>query len=244
MAISWVGYGSGGGHISTVTVGYPPGIQAGDVLLILAGSKYPPAVPAAPSGFELLGTMSGGTSAQGADSGPATITVFKRIADGTESGTMDITAVGGTDVASVMIALRSDITNVWNIQASGGPRNSGGNPWTITTEGSLNIEAGDMVLAISCSNTDAGVPSNHSMTLSGVTLDSATERISFVSGVGDDVRVIMSHQTATSGSGTGTVTAFFNYSNTNANRPQGGTLVVVLRESEEAPVTPRRIFHI
>src|SRR4051812_24340143 len=95
MAVAFGAWGTATiatGSGTAPTPGYPAGITAGQLLVCFLVSKY--GAVTTPSGWTLPtnGKFTGGNpAAQLTDSGDATFTVFYKIADGTETGTLTIT---------------------------------------------------------------------------------------------------------------------------------------------------------
>lgn len=95
-----VAFGASGGAVSgtsSIALGYPTGITAGQLLLmVVAWGNGSTTRPATPTGWDHAGTVAGGAGAWGSGTGPRGVTYFTRQAGGTESGTVTVNNGGGT----------------------------------------------------------------------------------------------------------------------------------------------------
>lgn len=148
-------YGFGDGP--TVTPAYPAGVQAGDILIILAFSQQEGVTIggiSTPAGYSNLG--GGGIS----DSVPNPIggfQVFYKIADGTESGTINVTRTGDTGPSTLFIAQIYLIRGSGAVALESGRVGNVGSSSTITYQ-SINLTGNErLLLALVVQNDDSGV---------------------------------------------------------------------------------------
>src|SRR5689334_9807475 len=157
MAISYVASGAIAVGVNTLAVAYPSGIAAGDMLVVCISNKYPSNGPSTPSGWSTLpnGQQSGGSGSAGVDTGTVFATVFYKIADGTESGTLTVAITSGNAAAAQMHAYRIPTGSIWATPGSRSKAvNTASSSWSATSASDPVLQAGDVVLAISAINTD------------------------------------------------------------------------------------------
>lgn len=178
---------------------YPGSVQAGWLLLLHVSSKYPPNSPSTPAGWTLLAQATGGSGASGVDSGQVYSTVYYRIADGTETGTVTVTVTSGNSCRCRMIWLTKDSAKTWSIAAAIGSDSSADGSWSVTGDANPGITAGDFLLALSTANMDTATFDTHAMSATGATIGSATERYDLAATTGDDLRIFAATADVTAG---------------------------------------------
>jgi hypothetical protein len=127
MAISLVNIGTGAEGTSSVIIGYPVGIAAGDLLVIKVSSKYPPgSIPQPPDGGWVSlpnNFIYGGLGAEATDSGQTGSAIFVKEATGNETGTVTIPITPGNTgktAAAKMEAYRKAAGKVWDLAITTG----------------------------------------------------------------------------------------------------------------------------
>lgn len=230
MSISYVTSGGLVNGTTTVAVGYPGSIAAGDLLLLCAVNKYSAYTSAPPSGFTLLKERVAGSGGTGVDAGNTRTAVWYRIADGTETGSVSVTKATetGTVISAMMLLCRRTAGYQWDVIGESGSSNSGTTSWTAVGSNDIGIRSGDLVFAVSGVNTDGGTWSSHAMSATGATFGAATERNDVGTSNGHDVKLVISEHPCTAGEST----TFPTYTATcSTGTPDGGTIFVRISEA-------------
>lgn len=245
MAIANVSSGTGASGLTSSSPTYPATVTAGEMLILVSVHKYSSAGVTTPSGWELLGSYTGGVGdGNGAGTGTEKVHIFYRIADGTEDGaTLSLTISPAANCSYHRIfSFSKDPSKNWDIALEGGNMNTPATAWSVTT-GSWNVASGDFLLAASAVSVYQTCGSQ-ACSMSGITFGTMTELNDIGSTAGDDVRMVVSSHPVSSGTNTATLTYTMTVSGTvNPFSPAGPTAVVRLREVTP-PVGSRRIFNI
>jgi hypothetical protein len=228
-AVAWGATGTASAVGSTsATIPYPTGIAAGNLLVMVVFTKYA-TPPTLPSGWQNItngqGTSSAG--ANGAQSGTLYMTVFVRVADGTESGNVVVSVPGGTTSWGYILRYTKAAGKYWDIAATNGQDTNKTAPWSATAAANPGITAGDLMLAVSGT---IQIPSGHSaeaMTATGVTFGTMTERIDARAVTGGMGFIVLSEHPVSSG----TASAAPVFTMTAASADFGVTVFVRLRET-------------
>ena len=202
---------------ATQDVVYPASIASGEKLLLIqalrandgggeASANYD--TPATPSGWTLVATAFGGAASWGFQTGKSRVTVWEKTAAGTESGGADVTITwtnSGASVALAKIVRLSGANAGWQATtATAGDDSSGGTSVSATGAGSLTFLANDLLLAIFSTNSSDGIGTSPTLTATGATLGSVTERDGTTGAAGGNQGGIMPYSAAVS-SGSATV---------------------------------------
>src|ERR1041385_2007993 len=104
---------------TSLSVAYPTGIVAGDLLVLPISSKYPTNGPVTPTGWTLLpdAQASGGHGSSGTNTGNVYMTVFFKVADGTESGNLSVSIPSGNAAMARMYRYTSTGAGAWSVAA-------------------------------------------------------------------------------------------------------------------------------
>lgn len=237
-AIQFGGFGAAGAGTGSVSLAYPANIAAGDVLVAALVNKYPTNGPATPSGWTLAAQGEGGTGASGLDTGHVYTTVFTKIADGTESGSLTVTITGGNSAVGRIARYFSNGGGRLAFSATAGSDNTAGTGWSVTGAANPGISAGNLIVAVSGVNTDGRSFSAEAVTATGCTFDTAVEDMDAGSTAGDDVRLIISRHFCMTGPASAAPVFTMTASGSDAaTEPAGATVLLVLREHPSpAPV--------
>lgn len=217
---------------TSLSVPYPTGIAAGNLLVLSVGNKYPTNGPATPAGWTLVAQGTGGSGGSGVDSGNVYATVFVKEAVGTESGNLALTLTSADTAMAQMYRYTKTAGASWNYAATTGADTSAGTSWSVTGAANPGIVAGDIVIATSAMNGNRVSNWGESISATGVTFAAATERMDSNSGTGQDMGMVVSEHSVSSG----TATAAPVYSMTgssgsaNANSPTGASVMLRIRE--------------
>jgi len=241
MAIAFGTAGAGANGTSSVILPYPTSISAGDLLVATIVNKYPANAPATPTDWTLLAAArkQGGNGTNGPDRGQVFMSVFYKIATGSESGSLTFTITSGNSSRGRMFRYTRGGTG-WDIAATGGAENTVSLTWDVTMDADPGITSGDVLLACTAVNGDAVLYSSPSLTAAGATIGSGTEREEAGTGGGQDCKLYVVQFSCTAG----TATAAAQYTHTNgssaANTPAGATVLFRMREvtASSAPGLP------
>ena len=196
IAFGTAGAASTGGTTS-ISVAYPSGITAGDLLVLTVVNRPSTSTPSTPTGWTAVTnyTQTGGKGSEAADSGIVRSTIFIKEADGTESGNLSVTISGGTSAFGRMFRYTKGTGTTWSYAATNGSDTDNSNTtWSITGAGDPGITAGDMVIVASAINSDAAASalSSEALSSTGVTYGTATERQDSAISTGNHIRMVVS----------------------------------------------------
>lgn len=234
-AYAAVAFGAAGNATTGTTslsVPYPTGIAAGDLLILVVGNKYPTNGPTTPSGWTLAGQGSGGLGTAGADSGQVYNTIFVKQALGTESGNLTVTLTAANTSMARMFRYIKAAAASWNYAATTGSDNTAGTTWSVTGAANPGIISGDILIVGSSLNGNRVTQWTESVTATGATFANAAERNDSTSGTGDDMGLIVSEHPVTAGNATAApvYTMTGANGNPNATSPTGASVMLRLRE--------------
>lgn len=231
IAFGSIGAKSAGGTTS-VSVAHPSGIAAEDYL-ILADAGWPASAGVnALSGWS-VDQQSGGTGSS-VDAHDTTIAMFRKIAAGSESGTVAV-GRGGTPSGQLGIMARyTKTTDAWDavVSVSGNDNTHGANR-SVTT-GTLDLAPGDMLVIAAATDTDTDLAgfASPAVSASGITFGTVSRRTTGA-GVttGNDGNVELFDVLVTAG--TGTVAVTFSFTTTTSQC--GPVRIARLREVPDSP---------
>jgi hypothetical protein len=235
--ISFVNQSSGTGT-TPLAIAYPASIVSGNLLVLAISNKYPTNGPSTPSGWTLLGNaqQSGGSGPSGVDTGSVYCTVFYRVADGLESGTLSVTITSGNSAVGVISQFSSN--SPWIITSRSGSDNTPGSAWSVTTATNPNLDAGDVIFAASAFNTDGCAFGSESFTCSGCTFSgSVNERFDSGTSSGQDCGLLLCDQEVATGPSSGNITFAATAASSGPNSPCGATVFLRLRHRPLAIIT-------
>lgn len=246
---TFVASGAGISGTTSLVAAYPAGLAPGDLLVLHVVNKYPGATPTTPSGWTVVGQTSGGSGAAGADSGSVVVSVFTRIADGSETGTLTVAVPGANSSRARMHAYRlpgapsggvaygSGVYGassyavggqVWKTGGTAAAASAPGVSWGVSSE-PIDLDSNTLLLALSGQNSDVGDVSAESVAATGFLFGAAVERDDAHWVDGDDASAWMSEHPVTTGSGFGSpsYTATLSAS-AGAASPAGATVFLAL----------------
>lgn len=231
---------------TSLNVPHPSGITAGDLLVMLIVNKTSSATPTTPSGWTLLVTSVGGypdPDNGASNSGYVRISVYYKVASGSESGNQAVTITSGNSAGGRMFRYtgsgsyslaecHGDAEYGWTaaIQIEVDPSNN-----TLT---GLSVASGDLVLIVYGSNSARiDLTGNSTHTQSGATFGSATVRTTANGdkfAVGNNCTLFMAERSVTAGSSSAAITSRIQNSSQAADDPCGVITIVRLRENAAA----------
>lgn len=200
--ISFGAAGTVGTGSTSLTPAYPAGLASGNMILMPVASKYPANSPATPSGWTLVGQGSGGAGAAGSDSGTMYITVYSKISDGTESGTVTVTITSGNSAVGRMFSY-AKTAGTWNVAMVSGADSTAGTDWSATGASDPSVVTGDWMVCASAANGANGsaIASLQALTQTGITYGAFVERSDSGTGTGDNCHLVVTDHAATGTSG-------------------------------------------
>ncbi len=223
--------GTGANGSTTVAPSYPAGITAGQYLTCHVSSGATNSeTPTTPSGWTLHATGASTDGSFGVDTGPRRMTVFGKIADGTESGTLTVSITNGNTCRGTIARWTKSDSGSWVVDGQGAA-DSGAHTGISMTFGALDWHTGDATLVATGQRVDTATQSAQSLTASGITFGAITNQAATAVTTGNDHRHSVDTLAAvTAGSGSQSPT----WSYTASAAASAGGVVVRLREHTAA----------
>lgn len=242
-AVAYVNNGAAAAQVSVVSLPFPASIVAGNLLWVCVGNKYPTNGPALPTdafgGTWVAPSNNQGTAdpgdGPGVDLGATYATGYYKIATGTETGNLTVTATSANGIYGFIVQY-TNATGAWEVAAANGGDATSGTGWSATMGSDPGITTGDLVLSCSGRNNDTGLGSSPSISTAGVTYNTHTERLDNGTSSGDDVGAYAIEHTITSGTSSGNPVVTF----TNSANTAGGTVIFRIREAAAVAVAPQQ----
>lgn len=222
---------------TSVLFRYPATLASGDLVLWGVVNKYPTNGPASPTGFtQTTQQVLGDSGAPGVDVGDTYCTVFQKVSDGTEDAlTETVNITSGNAATSRSVSYARTAGTGWLVASTFGEQGTASNSWSFTT-GSIDLAANDVLVLFVAQNGDVDLThSAHSLTASGITFGSFTQRQAATGTTqGDDLAMAIWEVPVTAGSGTVTMSFSMTLSGS-AGTSAGGVVFVRLREDGAGP---------
>lgn len=232
--VTFQSIGTGANGSTTVAPTYPASIASGDYLVcVVTSGATNSETPTTPSGWTLLATGASTDGTYGIDTGPRRVTAFGKIADGTESGTLTVSITNGGTCRGTISRFTKAGSGSWNVEAQGGNDSTSGTGVSIAFA-SMNWNTGDAVLVATGQRVDSATQSAQSLTATGVTFGTRTNRAATAVTTGNDHRHTV--DTFAAISSTSDVDAAPTWAYTASAAASAGGVIVRLREYT-APVT-------
>lgn len=226
--------GTGANGSTTVAPTYPTGITAGQYLvLVVTSGSTGDATPATPSGWTFLATGASTDGTYGVDAGPRRVTAFGKEATGSESGTVTVSITGGGTCRGTITRFTKAGSGSWVIEAQGANDSTSGTGVSMTFA-SMNFNTGDAVLVATGQRVDSATQASQSLTASGVTFGTRTNRAATAVTTGNDHRHTV--DTFAAISSTSDVDAAPTWAYTASADASAGGVIVRLREYTAAIV--------
>ena len=225
MTVAFGAIGTGANGSTTVAPSYPSGITVGQLLICAVTSGATNSeTPTTPSGWFLIGTNASTDGTFGLDTGPRRATLFGRVADGSESGTLTVSITNGNSCRGTISRFTSSVGKGWLVRGSGANDSTSGTGVSMTF-GAMDWKVGDVVLVVTGQRVDSATQSSQSLTASGITFGSRTNQAATAVTTGNDHRHTVDTFAATTG-GTGSQAATWAYT-ASAAASAGGVLVQI-----------------
>lgn len=216
----------------------PTGAAAGDMMLCFVGTKPYNGVNTMPTGWLSLGSATDGTVAAGVDTGSMKAEIFWKEHTGTESNPTVTNASNNVSAARIVVYQKDAAASWVTPVGSGGGDGTAGTAFSITTTGSLALQADDLIPWCMVLRTDLVQPSNVSITGTGLTINASPAGIELYSTTaGGDMAM---HQSFEAFVVSGTATTTLTLAATLDTAHTGSVFIARLREQASAftPVDP------
>ena len=220
--------GTGANGSTTVAPSYPASITAGQYLvLVVTSGATNSGTPTTPSGWTFLATGASTDGTYGVDTGPRRVTVFGRVADGTETGTQSVSITNGGTCRGTISSFTRSGSGSWVVEAQGADDSTSGTGFS-ATGASMNWNTGDVAIVAVGQRVDTVTQSAQSLTATGVTFGTRTNRASTAVTTGNDHRHVV--DTFAAVTSTSDVDAAPTWAYTGSAACSGGVVFVRLRE--------------
>lgn len=234
MAISFIAAGtSTAASASPITPDYPAGTAAGDYIICTAAIKYATCAISTPTGFTYLADAQGGLGTDGvSEEGGVRVYAFGRLADGSESGTFNVSRSGGTlSVLWARTATFRNATGLWDVVAgTQAADNSAGTSVSFTYDVDPGFVANDWGVTCWAVNSSAYTVSTHALSASGLSSITSLSRLNTAVLTGARLRGGLATHAIGSGTSAGVATYTHTASSSNSVAPTGGSVLIRLRE--------------
>lgn len=226
------GTGTGTGTTS-VTPALPASLADGDLVLIFVGDKPDTSTPTTPSGWTLVATVAGGGGTAGADAGPSRISCFSRVKDASWSTMPSVSITSANGSYAFAVRYTKAAANSWDIASTTGVDTTNATSYSIAGGSNPGITAGDMLVAAGQIATDTTTWATQTLTATGATIGTRTERGEPVTSQGNDVGGCVWDAACTAGTATAAPVAGATLSSNNG--AVGPGIIVRLREVASGP---------
>lgn len=208
MAVSFGAAGTSASGTTSCAPSYPTGISAATSRIycfVTGRSNTAGTAPTMPAGWSSIADFEGGTGTWGVDTGTRRVTIFrKNSVDGSESGTVTVSLSGTTANTMRATIVRFEVTSGHGVleEVATGADTSDGTSFSATGSSNIDFAANDLLAVLVAQNIDSGTQSAQSITASGITFGTRTNRASTAVTNGNDHRHILDTVPVSSGSGT------------------------------------------
>jgi hypothetical protein len=226
-----------------LSVDYPSGISAGDLLLLCIVSKWTATATAPGSPWTIEQTrIAGAGSDAGSDSGNCRAVVYQTVATGSESGSVSITITSGNVAQGFIVRLTRSAGSGWDLASTAADWTTDNtNPISATFVGDPGITAGDYLgLLVGLNSNGPTNLSGETLTATSATIGARTQRRFTATGTGGDCIICYSDGTVTSGTATAAPDVSINKSASTLG--EGPLLLIRARELVAGGVPSRRML--
>lgn len=202
MALAFQSIGSFGEGSTTVNPGYPASTAAGNILVLVIGTKPFNATIGSPGpDWRPLGTIANGSTGQGLDTGSVLIAAFVKEANGTETGTLVVNVTSGNSSWGVMSRYTKAAGQAFTADAAFGTDTTTGTAFSITFGSNPGITSGDMLHlgAVQPSDQNSLGWTSPALSATSATIGAITQDISCITVVGNDLGGSIQHCACTAG---------------------------------------------
>lgn len=213
--VTYGAIGTGASGTTSAAPSYPTGISASSSKLfcvITGESNTAGTAPTMPAGWTKVLDFEGGVGTWGVDTGPRRVTVFQKdTVTGTETGTVTVSLAGTTTNTLRATIMRVEVPVGFSIDvaATTGADTTSATSFSATGSTAISFAPGDLLLIAIAQATDTATQSAQSITASGITFGTRTNRASVAVTNGNDHRHIF--DTVFVAAGTATVAPTYSY---------------------------------
>jgi hypothetical protein len=236
-SVAYVDVGSSSSDTTFAIPSYPS-IEEGYGLILDVGTKLEAARVSTPTGWRRIGEFISWTGSNGTDLGAIRKTVFFKEADGTESGTLSISTVGGNSTMAVIYAFSKDPRLYWDITCVGGGHvTPATTSYSSTSYSPYETGEGDLLLVSNSGNSNAISFSSTLLSQTGVTITPIdNDLVNIGTSVGNDQTLLAGVYEVTSGTGTTPLVFTMTTSGSSAGAPIGSTAFIKVSQSLSEPI--------
>jgi hypothetical protein len=231
--------GTGTGTTS-VTPGAPASLADGDYEIIIVQNKPDTVTPTTPTDWTLIGTVAGGSGASGNSTGASRVTMFGREKTAAWSAQPAITVTSGTSALAIAVRLTKTLGFWVDPVATSGADSTNGTGFSVTMAANPGITSGDFLFVYGGVGDDGSAWSAETITATGLTVGTVTERAEPKTTQGGDVGGALWTASPTAG----TASAAPVVGATLSTSQSGPAILVRLRDTNTAPaqtVTPTAV---
>lgn len=221
------------------TVAYPAGITAGQLLVMVVGNRPNASTVTKPTGWEDFSgsnTATGGAGSEGAGTGTMRVTMFYRIADGTETGSVTLSIGSGTSVSACIFRVTRGLAKQFSLALATGADSSAGTAWSVTFGSDPGVTANDLVYVFSVSSEDTASFASEALSQTGITYGTMVERLDQNVTTGNDQRLVVAEFPVTSGTSSAAATYTMTASGTNSANAAGVSMMLRIRQIDQVCV--------
>lgn len=207
-SVTFGAIGAGASGTTSCTPSYPTGINAltSKLYCVVTGrSNTANTAPTMPAGWTNILDFEGGTGTWGVDAGTRRVTVFRKdTVAGSETGTVTVSLGGTTNNTLRASIIRVEVPSGYSISevVSTGADTTSGTAFSATGSTNIDFAANDLLLIAVAQAIDSATQSAQSITATGITFGTRTNRASTAVTNGNDHRHIIDTVPVSSGSGT------------------------------------------
>ena len=136
-------------------VNYPSGISAGHLLVATVLGDNDTGTVSTPSGWTLITSFASTVGSVGGGTGPRKLTMFYKVATGSESGTQSFSTSGFSAASGFMWRITSTVGSSYDIASTSGEDTTTGGTWSAVMSSDPGFVAGDLLLSVLAGPTTA-----------------------------------------------------------------------------------------
>lgn len=215
---------------TSVAIPYPASVAAGDLLVTMVAGRYSNSTVTTLAGFtartDQTAAGNGGTGTNALNTGTSKARIFTKEAAGSETGSATWT-ISGNNFQGVTSRFTKAATATWDVLGAVGVDTTLDTTYSAVAATTLDLQPGDMLVAVSLIASDTPTFSAQAFTASGITFDAG------VVDVADSASTLGSHQRAgvfRASVTAGTATVAPTFSMTLSASDAGGTAFLRIRE--------------
>ncbi len=206
----------------------PAGAVAGDMMLLIYGTKPYSDVPSYPAGWVEIGSATDGTVAAGVDVGSMRTSIAWKVHTGSETNPLVTNSTNNVSGAVIIVFQKDSGQNWVTPVGAGGGDATAGTGFSVTASSDVGHTANDVLVGYAAIRSDAGAQSSITITATGLTVGTFTESpaADLITTSGGDMAMSGGYVLATAG----TSSAAPVYASTLAAAHTGSAFMVRLRQ--------------